>query len=88
MDSGSNLEAVVSDDGYECDDGVQNCQAGHSGLHVSCALFQEKVNVTFLVVIPDIISTRALELLTGTFKQTRAFKNTRAFKVFSIGRRI
>lgn len=88
--SGSNLEAVVSNDCYESDDGVHNCQAGQSGLHISGTLFQEKIHRTSLIIIilTSILSSRALKVLPRAFRQPRAFKHTWAIKLITNRRSI
>lgn len=76
------LEAVVSDDTQERDDGVNDAEESHGWLHVPCALLQEIVQGTFLLLlIPSVIKSRTILRNTRAFKEAWAFKQPRTFKV-------
>lgn len=78
----THLEAVVADDAEEGDDGVDDTEKSHGGLHVACALFQEVVQGTFFIIIfSSFLQSRPVLFSTRAFKQARALEQTGTLKL-------
>lgn len=61
---------------------MNDTEESHGWLHVPCALFQEIVQGTFLLIIlTSVIESRPILWNTGAFEEARAFEQPRTFKL-------
>lgn len=79
---GTDLEAVVSDDAEEGDDGVGDGEEAQRRLHVARALLQEEVHQALvLVLVPSILHSGAFRLAPRALEHPRTLEHPGAFKV-------